>query len=194
MSKLFIKCGSCGRQPRIPLAAPSQRTTCRACGAPITLEVFPALFRETSRGRPGDALLTEDESSCFNHPDKKAEAPCEGCGRFLCGLCKIEFNGRHLCSICVEAEAKNPQAKNLQHEITHYDTVALTLAVFPLLIFFFVTFITAPIALYMIFLHFKAPAGPVPRGTWRWVSAAILAGLQIAGWAIGALFMAGGLL
>ncbi len=159
----------------------------------ITLEVFPALFREAAAGRPGDALLVEDESSCFNHPEKRAEVPCGSCGRFLCGLCAIEFNGRHLCSVCVEAEAKNPEAKHLQNEITHYDTIALTLAIFPVLIFY-VTFITAPIALYMIFRHLKAPAGPVPRSAWRCVAAGIIAGLQLAGWAIFALFLASELL
>ena len=61
-------------------------TPCPACGVPLQVEVFPALFRRINPGSSGEAILVEGESSCFYHPQKKAVIPCQGCGRFLCAL------------------------------------------------------------------------------------------------------------
>src|SRR5215469_11439342 len=77
-------------------------TLCPGCRSPLQVEIFPALFRASTPGRSGEAVMEATESSCFYHPAKKAVIPCEACGRFLCGLCDCEFNGSHLCPSCLE--------------------------------------------------------------------------------------------
>src|SRR6266487_4437379 len=67
---------------------------CPNCGALLAVEVFPALFRRIAPGRAAEAILIEGEAGCFYHPQKKAVAPCEVCGRFLCAVCDCEVKDR----------------------------------------------------------------------------------------------------
>ncbi len=156
---------------------------CPACGTLLQIEVFPALFRNQSVGRSGEAILVEGESSCFYHPQKKAVIPCQGCGRFLCALCDCELNGQHFCPTCLETGKTKGKIKNLENQRTLYDSIALSLAVYPLLIFYF-TLITAPAALFVALRYWNAPRSIVHRTKVRYVTAIILASLQIAGWGL----------
>ena len=65
-----------------------------------------------------------------------------------------------------------------------YDSVALRLAIFPLIMFWF-TLVTAPAALYLSLRHWNAPTSIVTRGKSRFVAAMALSGLQIVAWALG---------
>jgi len=162
---------------------------CPACGVPLRVEVFPALFRPVGRGQTGETLLVEGESSCFYHPQKKAVRPCDGCGRFLCALCDCELAGKHFCPACLETGKTKGKIKNLENQRTLYDGIALSLAVYPLLIFYF-TLVTAPIALFVTIRFWNAPRSIVRRTRIRYVVAIILALLQISGWAALFIFLA----
>jgi hypothetical protein len=143
------------------------------------------LFRRHTPGRDGEAVVVENEASCFYHPQKKAVLPCEGCGRFLCALCDCELHGQHFCPACLETGKKKGKIKRLENERVLYDDLALALAVLPLLIFYF-TLVTAPIALYIAIRYWNSPRSIVRRQThWRFVIAIIFATLEIAGWGIG---------
>lgn len=161
---------------------------CPACGVPVQVEIFPALFRPTARGRGGEALMVEGESSCFYHPQKKAVVPCQACGRFLCALCDCELHGEHFCPACLEVGRQNGRITRLENKRTLYDGIALSLAILPLLIFYF-TIITAPMALYVAIRYWNAPRSIVHRTRIRLVLAVILAALQIVGWGIGIYFL-----
>ena len=91
---------------------------CPACGMPLQMEVFPALFRKISAGQGGETIIVEGESSCFYHPQKKAVLPCDGCGRFLCALCDCELDGRHFCPACLEAGKTRGKIKSLDNQRT----------------------------------------------------------------------------
>jgi hypothetical protein len=154
---------------------------CPACGAPLQIEIFPALFRKISPGKSGEAVVVEGEADCFYHPQKKAVVPCEGCGRFLCGLCDCELHGQHFCPACLEAGKTRGKIKKLENERTLYDSIALALAIYPLLIFYF-TLVTAPLALFIAIRYWKSPKSILRRTKIRFVAAIVLALLQIAGW------------
>lgn len=108
---------------------------CPACGLPLQVEVFPALFRKIGAGQNAEAVMIEGESSCFYHPKKKAVVPCEACGRFLCALCDCDLRGQHLCPACLEIGKAKGKIKTLDNERTLYDDIALALAIYPLLFF-----------------------------------------------------------
>jgi hypothetical protein len=127
--------------------------------------------------------MVEGESSCFYHPQKKAVLPCDGCGRFLCALCDCQLNGQHFCPACLEAGKSKGKIKSLDSQRTLYDSIALSLAIYPLLIFYF-TLITAPMVLFVAIRYWKSPASLVHRSKIRFVVAIIFALLQIAGWGI----------
>src|SRR3974390_2264285 len=94
---------------------------CPSCGAPLQIEIFPAMFRTISTGHGGERLMVEGESSCFYHPQKKAVLPCDGCGRFLCALCDCPVDGRHFCPACLEAGKTRGNIQTLENKRTLYD-------------------------------------------------------------------------
>ena len=154
---------------------------CPACNVPLQVEIFPSLFRKITPGQSGEALMVEGESSCFFHPQKKALLPCDSCGRFLCALCDCQLNGQHFCPTCLETGKTKGKIKSLENQRTLYDSIALSLAVYPLLIFYF-TLITAPMTLFVAIRFWRSPLSIVRPGKIRFVVAIILALLQIAGW------------
>ena len=163
-------------------------TPCPSCATPLQVQVFPALFRRTETGPNPEALMVEGESSCFYHPQKKAVVPCEGCGRFLCALCDCLLQGRHFCPGCLDSGKKKGKIKSIETDRTLYDSIALGVALLPLLIFW-LTIITAPMALYMGIRYWNAPRSIVHRTRIRLVFAIIFASLEIAGWIVGILFV-----
>jgi hypothetical protein len=155
---------------------------CPSCATELRLRVFPALFRE-EQVTPAEPVLVAGEAGCFYHPEKKAAVVCDACGRFLCALCDVDFDGRHLCPSCLQAGRQKGRIAKLQLTRTRHDRIALVLAVAPLLIFYF-TLLTAPAALFYACWHWKSPGSIVPN--WRRLNLSIaigIAALELAGWA-----------
>lgn len=156
---------------------------CPSCSVEMRVEVFPALFRE-EKTASGERVMAEGEAGCFYHPEKKAAVVCDGCGRFLCALCDVDFNGQHLCTACLEAGRQKGRIAKLQNTRTRHDRIAIALAVLPILIFYFTIF-TAPTALFYALWHWKSPGSIVPsRRRLNLVIAIIIASLEIAGWVV----------
>jgi hypothetical protein len=145
------------------------------------VEVFSALLQPPKSATATERVLLAGESSCFYHPNNKAVVPCDSCGRFLCPVCEIELSGQHLCPRCLESGKKKGQLAVLENQRTLYDSLALQLAVVPLIIFW-ATIITAPIAIYLAIRHWNAPRSIVSRSRWRLIVALIVAGAQVIGW------------
>jgi hypothetical protein len=125
--------------------------------------------------------MVDGESSCFFHPQKKAVVPCAGCGRFLCALCDCDFGGEHFCPACLETGKSKGKIKALDNRRACYDGIALRLALWPMLIFYF-TLITAPMALFVAIRYWNAPRSLVRPNRIGFVLAIIIALLQIGGW------------
>ena len=151
---------------------------CPVCGTKLQIEVFPALVRPVAQGTAAELQLEDEGTVCFFHPQKKAIVPCDGCGRFLCALCDCELNGEHLCPACLESGKKKGQVTALENKRTCYDSMALTLAIVGLLILS-ISFITAPIALFIAIRHWNSPTSIVRRGKARLRWAVTLASLEI---------------
>ncbi len=162
---------------------------CPGCHAPLLARVFPAFRQGPAAPRAAESIGSDEDAACFYHARKKAVVPCGQCGRFLCALCDLELDGRHLCPGCVEAgRAANDQAAlqqgvPLRPRVLH-DRIALLVAavpLFPLLWFF--TLLTAPVALFLSIRYWGEPdRSPIPRGRWRLVLAGLLALGQLAVW------------
>lgn len=179
-----IQCPACRAALREANFNQPDFSKCPACAAPVLVEIFPALFRKLGNGPAAEALLTETEASCFYHPQKKAVRPCEGCGRFICALCDCELHSQHFCPQCIETGKTKGKIKSLDSQRTLYDSIALALAVIPVVLFIFVyfTFITAPLALFVAIRYWKAPQSILRRSKFRLVLAIILAVLEIGVW------------
>jgi hypothetical protein len=118
--------------------------------------------------------MMDDEASCFYHPDKRAVIPCDSCGRFLCSLCDIELNNRHICASCLETGQEKGKIKNLENHRKLHDSIALHLAVLPI--------VTAPVAFYLAIRHWKTPSSVIPRSKIRQILALLISGGQMVGW------------
>lgn len=189
MNTSLVQCPKCHAWLLDDVFNQPELSPCPACGVPLQIEVFPALFRRVNPGQSGETIMVEGESSCFYHPQKKAVIPCQGCGRFLCALCDCELNGQHYCPTCLETGKTKGKIKNLENQRTLYDGIALSLAVYPLLIFYF-TLITAPVALFVAIRYWNAPRSIIRRTKVRYVVAIIIALVQISGWGLLFTFLA----
>lgn len=177
----MIRCTKCARPLGHASFNTNEFTPCPKCNALVRAEVFPAIFRELPVGASGDLLLVNHEASCFYHPNKQAIIPCSSCGRFLCALCDVEFNGEHLCTSCLEAGQKKKKINNLENHRILYDSIAISMAIFPILIWPF-TIISAPVTLFIVLRYWKAPSSIVRRTKIRMILAFIIALLQLMGW------------
>lgn len=156
---------------------------CPQCRGRLEVEIFPALFRKVQTGVAPALMLDEEDASCFYHSQKKAVLPCDVCGRFLCALCDVELDGKHVCPGCLDAEKKKGRLPTLDNHRVLYDTMALGFALIPIL-FWPLTLLTAPAAIYVSIRHWKSPGSIIPRTKVRYVIAIVVALIQVAGWGI----------
>jgi hypothetical protein len=179
-----VYCAKCHQPLQTEAFNTGEWTECASCKSSLYAIAFPSLIRPVPQGETGDLLLDSTEASCYYHLEKKAATTCEYCGRFLCALCDIDWNGTHLCARCIETGKVKGRIQGLQNRRVLYDNIALGLAVVPLLLLFtiYFTFITAPIALYISIRHWNSPRSILPRTRIRFVIAIVLSILQIGGW------------
>ncbi|UCF91356.1 MAG: hypothetical protein JSW39_24285 [Desulfobacterales bacterium] len=177
----MLTCTHCRADLKPPVLNADRLVPCPGCRGLLRIDVYPALYRALPPGHAGETLQAEKQASCFYHARKKAVRPCSACGRFLCALCDIELNGRHLCPACLETGRTKRKIQNLENHRVCYDQIALYVAVISLLAVW-LSVITAPVVLFMTIRYWKAPASIVQRTKIRFVVASILATLQMIGW------------
>lgn len=182
----FLRCERCetilgGVAVNTPELVP-----CPSCQTLLLTQVYPAFFRAGAEAEQRQETVASDEdASCFFHPRKKAVVPCASCGRFLCALCDLEFEDRHLCPTCVEAGRTKASAadKVFVREHMRYDYQALMLTAIPF--FWWTAPITAPLALYYALRYWNGPKQAlIPRTHARQIIAIILAFLQLGVWVV----------
>ncbi len=154
---------------------------CPQCNTRTRADLFNAFHRPTDQGKTGEQVQAQGEAECFYHPGKKAVVACSGCGRLLCALCEIPWDGRTLCTRCLKAGRQKQQIQTLESGRTHYDSIALHLAFWPMLFFWFTLF-TAPAAIFVVLRYWKHTKSIVPRTRFRHVLAFLLASGQVTGW------------
>jgi LSD1 subclass zinc finger protein len=181
LSPAQVYCTGCGK----PLAGGRYNSgaefRCSNCDAQLLVEVFPALFRGAGAVPGGEALISEGEASCFYHPHKKAVALCSACGSFLCTLCETDLAGSCLCPSCIDKGRLGEGIEQLVTQRTLKDSLALSVAILPM-VFFPVTLVSAPIAIFIAIRFWGRPGSILPRTKIRFVSAILIALAQIAGW------------
>jgi hypothetical protein len=127
MAAREIKCPSC----RLPLprdaTALEALNGCPSCLKPISVFVLPGYHRSPVTGRAAEKVTGESESTCFFHASKKAAVPCDECGRFLCALCDVQVDSRHLCPTCLESGRRLGSIGSLERSRTRWDIIVWTI-------------------------------------------------------------------
>jgi hypothetical protein len=158
---------------------------CGKCNRSTQLFVFPALSRRIAPAR-ADNVMIEGESACFYHAGKRAVIPCDLCGRFLCGLCDLEFAGQHLCPQCLEAGSRKGHLQSLERSRTRWDQIASASALLPLVFCWILLPVTALATLGIAIWKWNAPPSMIVRTKLHLGIASVFAVLEfvggIAGW------------
>lgn len=99
MKQLLVDaCPKCGKFQR-GTPSSSGRVACD-CGHSIDYFIFAT---DTPRTSGRGTRAAEGDAVCFDHPQKRAEQECQRCGKFLCGLCAIQFGGAFVCPECLRS-------------------------------------------------------------------------------------------
>ena len=177
----MITCSKCDAYLTPGAINTAALANCSACGATLKADIYPALLNGLNAGRLGERVQSRREAGCFYHPDKRAQRSCSACGRFMCALCDIELDGRHLCPSCLEKGKSSEEISQLVDRRVCYDQVALLVAFLPMFMVW-VTIVSAPIAIYLSIRYWNAPTSILPRTKIRFIRAIALALLQIFIW------------
>lgn len=156
---------------------------CPGCRNLIRADVFRAFTGYHEYGKPDESILVSGQAECFYHAGKKAFVACDACGRLLCTLCQVEFNGRNLCMRCLQAGRDKQKIKTLQQQRVLNESIAFHLAFWPILMIF-PTLLTAPVAVFFSIRHWRTPAAVLPRSFAKSILAFLLATGQIIGWVV----------
>lgn len=180
----MIACPNCRTIVPVQFANTGAVHKCHNCLTRLRTELFNAFHRPMEQGQSGDEVQERGEAECFYHPGKKAVAPCSACGRLLCALCEIPFDDRTICTGCLQSGRNKKEIKSLEKSRFLYDSLALNLAFWPLITFFFFIFwiFTAPVSIFIVLRYWRTPTSLLPRTKFRYVLALLLAVVGLVGW------------
>lgn len=181
MSAVPFPCPTCRTPVGVEPGTAQIAEPCPQCATWIEAYFFPAFFRPVQVGSAPTALADHTEASCFYHPQKQALRVCDGCGRMICALCSIEMGTEHLCPGCISSGKKKGKLTTLEDSRIRYDSIALSLAVFGMLIYFMAIFLS-PAAIYMAIKHWKSPGSLLGVSKTRFVIAIIIAVGTLTAW------------
>lgn len=179
---MAIRCTGCGFPLSNDILEARSLRPCRFCGSETQVSVFPAMFTPPSVPSAAEMAADVGDATCFYHSNKRAAAPCSQCGRFLCALCSIELSGETWCPECIESGRSRKRVVNLENQRTLYDSMALALATWPVLLVY-PSLAAAPAALFFSLFYWKKPSGITRKHPkFRFVLAIILSLIQIGLW------------
>jgi len=132
MAGSILLCPKC----RQSLASLSSRDlaglrACPSCGLTLAITVFPAYGKVPLPGRAAANRANDADAACFFHPTKRAEVPCDRCGRYLCALCQLVVDGQNLCPACVLRPAENGSTAIAEKARLRWDLLIWVLVVAP---------------------------------------------------------------
>ena len=183
MPEATFACPQCKTPMSVPEGADHINGACPSCASGFEAFFFPALYRPREAGAAAATLVDHTEASCYYHPQKQAVQVCDGCGRLVCALCSIDLGSEHLCPNCLSAGKRKGKITSLENVRTCYDRIALSLAILGI-VFYFVSIILAPIALYISIRHWNSPGSLLGVSRRRFIIAIALASLELLAWLI----------
>ncbi len=174
-------CHNCGRILNGQYINTAMFVPCPLCSKSVMVREYPAVEGSGKVDGARHAIRTDEQAGCYYHPKRTAEEVCAGCGRFICALCVVELKGQRLCPACLRQGVEQDPSSEIVQSHMRYDKVAMLLALVPIL-FWPLTIVTGPAALYMVARHWKRPVSLVTRGRIRLAIAALIGLVQTSGW------------
>lgn len=117
-------CPRCGEtMPPSVLGQP--RAYCGECG--LTFE--GVVFTPPERPRVVAPLPDSSDTKCARHARNAAVAACDRCGAFMCGLCRIDAEGKALCAACFERLRTAGELESATTKFRSWSTLGWHLAI-----------------------------------------------------------------
>jgi hypothetical protein len=160
----LIRCPACYYMMQGPWVEGGETLReCDRCRQFLRISVFPALGMAPPMPAQSGARAMEGDATCFFHPEKRAERPCDRCGRFLCALCDLPVGARHLCPSCLKAGPEdNVALPELVTKRLSWGRLSLLLAVVPITILgVYISWATAPAAIFAALYGWNKPGSLV---------------------------------
>jgi len=176
-----LTCPNCGTPFPLAESEAANLEHCPKCARQTKVFMFPALERPFTGGTAAEAVMLEGEATCFYHAQKRAQVPCDACGRFLCALCDLEFNGQHLCPQCLEAGAKKGKLHSLERQRTRWDQIVISLLVLPLVLCWILLPLTSLVTIVLVIWKWNAPPSLVANTRLRLIVGTVLALVELLG-------------
>jgi DNA-directed RNA polymerase subunit RPC12/RpoP len=177
-----IRCSRCSAALPPEAIEATEIALCPHCGAGVLVHAFPAILAKPAAILPAEIAAGEGEATCFFHPAKTAVVACARCGRFVCRLCQMDLRGEALCPECITSGMAKKKIAVLENHRVCYDSIALAVAVWPVLFLWFLSFFSAAAALYIAIRHWKSPLSILGRTKVRFVAAILLATGELGLW------------
>ncbi|PIE90269.1 MAG: hypothetical protein CR997_06680 [Acidobacteria bacterium] len=180
-----LSCGFCKKTlPPVDSEGNREIQSCPHCGSFYRVDVFPAFIGSPEEDDEQRDLSRIDDShkqgmgkaSCYFHVNNRAVTPCSHCGRFLCSLCRIPVGNELICPKCI---GEGVDGLNSNNSCIQYDSIALWLAILPVLFFLWPALIGAPASLFITVRYFNKPCSYLPRTKARFILAALLSAVEL---------------
>lgn len=138
-------CPRCGKEiDRGAIVARS--VSCPVCLRDFEAELFEPPPLDASVARMAEAG-PEAANPCSHHAGNVATDHCSRCGVFMCGLCRIDTDGRVLCPACFERLSDGEELPSMVAHHRDYSLLQLYLVALGYLIIFLAP-VTGPASVY----------------------------------------------
>ncbi len=172
-------CSYCESQLPTEDWSSDQYNHCPGCDTGTKVAVFPMLIDKVTTTSTARDIIA-GESSCFYHTEKQAVLSCSTCGRFLCTLCDLGIDGKHICPDCLSSGKRKKTINILENRFTRYDSLMLALVFFPILMWPLL-FFSAPSVIFFSIWSWQKPVSIFPKNKTKSLLAIIFASLEIVG-------------
>lgn len=177
---MLIHCTRCAAPLPVWVVKAGDAAMCPSCNASLIVRAFPALLAARPRLNPEDLRIEAGEASCFYHLSKRAAASCAHCGRFVCALCAVDFDGATWCPGCMADAQSGKKHAKLENRRVLWDSVALGAATWPFVILFWPALPGSLATIFIAIRYWKRPTSLVPRMKWRFMVAILIALAELA--------------
>ncbi|HXO42937.1 MAG TPA: hypothetical protein VN999_15920 [Thermoanaerobaculia bacterium] len=138
-------CPHCGAPLLVELMAAGEQR-CVACtrpfeAVPFSPPVVRVVVRSVAEAGPDGAV------ACALHPGNAAVANCSRCGVFMCGLCRVQIDGRELCPACFDRLAAEGALPSARSHFRNYRGLALLMSLGGCMTYTFGV-LTGPVTIY----------------------------------------------
>ena len=131
--------------PLLPLP-PAGSVRCERCHRDF--QAAPMHAMRPPSGRGAESLSGGASTPCAQHSGNAAVAECARCGAFMCGLCRVDVEGKGYCARCFDRLKQDNALGSIRTSYRNYNGMALSWALVSFL-FWPAALVGGPLAIFM---------------------------------------------